>query len=154
VLFKALADRYPNRPFERRELTATFSVCPRLIPVGEPLILNVVHFVDSYVTDEGGPRRPREAFTWMVFHELMHTWLKRYLKSSPLLAGEYRSEPEVVKDHLHLMSLEIDLFEAAGLRDHRKWIDEFYPTAGGGPYHRAWGIVRKAGHKKFLRELN
>ncbi len=153
-LFKGLFERYPNRPFERKELTATLSVCPRLIPVGEPLILNVVHFLDSYTTDEGGRKRPPEAFTWMVFHELMHTWLRRYLKSSELVNGKYAAESDVVKDHLHLMALEIVLFEEAGLKDQQKWIEAFYPIAGGGNYHRAWDLVRKIGPKKILRELD
>ena len=110
-LFKGLFERYPDKPFERKELTATLSVCTRLIPMGEPLILNVVHFLDSYTTDEGGNKRPPEAFTWMVFHELMHTWLHRYLKSSALLNGKYASEHPVIKEHLHLMALEMVLFK-------------------------------------------
>lgn len=137
--------------FKRKELTATLSACPSP-SYSHPLILNVTRFLKSFMGDQ--PVLSREHFVELVFHELLHNWLvDNRPESSPLLE-KYKDENPQVRSHLHLMAIQIMVYQELKRDDLIRMIEDIYKNKRPPPYGRAWQIVMEIeGIEAFIREL-
>lgn len=93
-----------NLGFQRKEVTATLSVCPRTQSFSNPLVLNVNRHLKSYMADR--PVASETHFADLVFHELLHTWIVENLPWPSPILERYKVEAQVTKNHLHLMAVQ------------------------------------------------
>ena len=135
--------------FSRKEMTATFSVCPKKASYSNPLVLNMTRYLESYMS-------PKLAFSDddfvdLVFHELLHTWVVENLKNSELLR-KYKDEMPTVKNHMHLMAIQKFVYSKLGRTDLVNQLDRIYSKMGG-TYARSWEIVQIEGDDVFVMEF-
>ncbi len=149
ILFKTLFDR-TGLGFSRKEMTATFSVCPKKMSYSDPLVLNMTRFLDSYPTHPN-PDKTEEGFVDLVFHELLHTWVDENLKNSILLK-KYKDENASVRNHLHLMAIQQFVYLKLGRPDMVSKVEKNYKIIGG-TYARSWEIVQIEGYLTFMNEF-
>jgi len=141
-----------NVGFQRKEMTATLSVCPKSPSTSNPLVLGVNRYLKSYMGDK--PVRQGYQFAEQVFHELLHTWVGENLPWPSPLYEKYMNEPPVVRNHLHLMAVQQYVYLKMGRKDLSDWIDLFYSKMPFPEYNRAWEIVTKIeGYQPFVDEL-
>ncbi len=135
----------------RKELTATLSVCPNSWNYSDPLVLRTLNFLKSFMGQR--PTWPDFAFADLVFHELLHTWLvENFIFNGPLLS-KYKSEPPIVRAHLHLMAIQKFVYLELGRKDLSSWISWKY-SGMSKDYARAWQIVDQIeGYAPFIQEL-
>lgn len=145
-LFKVLFDQ-TGAGFSRKEMDATFSLCPGKASYSSPLVFNATRFLNSFMnrsfTDD--------EFSDLVFHELTHLWLVENLKNSDL-RFKYKDEAPVVRNHLHLMAIQKFVYIKLGRPDLIAMLDRKYKSFGGA-YVRAWEIVQLEGFEAFIKEL-
>lgn len=134
-------------PFLYREMQATLTVCD-LSSMSSPLLIYVRNFLPSSEKPQ-----PLWAFAEIVFHEVMHTYVRDVYDISPL-RKKYDSEPPVVLNHVHLMALEKLVLEKLQKKEMLEWIDNRYRNRFPPMYKRAWEIVNDIeGHEAFINEL-
>ena len=134
-------------PFPYGEMQATFTVCD-LPSVSSPLIINVKRFLPS-----APDRLPQWAFPELVFHEVMHSYVRPVYDTSSLLK-KYPNEPIVVRNHLHEMALEKFVLVALQKDEILQWLDDRYRNKFPPAYKRAWEIVNDIeGYQSFVDEL-
>lgn len=151
VLFGKVFEIF-GKGFQRKEVTATLSVCPRTPSYSNPLVLNVTLFLKSY-TKPKSPL-PDEAFADLVFHEMLHTWLMENMNWPTPLLIKYKNEAPSVRSHLHLMAMQIYIYTLLGRPDLVQMIEVQYGKIPSPVYQRAWEIVSKIeGHEAFITEL-
>lgn len=146
LLAAALAE--VGKPFRRREVSATLSLC-KFPSMSHPLLVNMRRFMDS-ATD--GEPRPMFLFGALVFHELLHTYVFDNLEASELIDKKYDAEPGSVKSHVHLMAIMKKTYLKLGLEEELARITE-KDSKIGPIYARAWEIVSLEGHEALLSEL-
>jgi hypothetical protein len=139
-----------GKGFARTEVAASLAVCLRAPSYSDPLVLNVSRHLRALV---GGRARGVDAFVDLVFHELIHTWIVEHLPETTVLLREYASESRVVRNHLHLMALQVMVYRQAGRADLLTMIGELYPRMMEDVYPRAWQIVQAEGAEAFFAEL-
>lgn len=138
--------------FQRKEMTATLSVCPNTPSYSNPLILNVTRHLKSYMQDK--PVRQAYQFADLVFHELLHTWVKENLPWPSPMFEKYKAEVPVVRNHLHLMAVQQYVYTKLNRKDLLDWIDLSYSKMPDKNYNRAWEIVSKIeGYQVFVEEF-
>ncbi|WP_276371767.1 hypothetical protein [Chryseolinea sp. H1M3-3] len=147
ALFMETALQEVGVPFPYREMQATLTVCD-LSSVSSPLIINVKGFLSSAVN-----QHPLWAFPEIVFHEVMHTYVRNVYDISPL-RKKYASEPPVVLNHLHEMALEKMILVKLNRGELLNWVDNRYRNLFPPVYKRAWEIVNDIeGYEAFIDEL-
>ena len=139
--------------FSRTELTATLSACPRSSSTSDPLVLVVNRYLKTY-----HPEFPSETrgfiFADQVFHELLHNWLGEHRPETTRLLEKYKNEEQIVKNHLHLMAMQKDIYTELGRTDLLLWLEQQYSRGPDPAYRRAWEIVnRLEGYQSFVFEL-
>jgi len=135
-------------PFPYKEIQGTLTVSD--VPsTSSPLLFNIKPFLSS-----ASKPFPLSAFPEIVFHELMHIYLRGVTDSS-VLRKKYSNESIVTRNHLHLMALEKFVLLKLGKTDLLKWLDTDYRTGDLPPdYKRAWEIVNdEEGYEEFIKEL-
>lgn len=138
--------------FQRKEMTATLSVCPKSPSTSDPLVLAVNTYLKSYMGDK--PVRQGYQFADLVFHELLHTWVRENLSWPSPLYEKYINEPPVVRNHLHLMAVQQYVYLKMGRKDLSDWIDLSYSKMPFPEYNRAWEIVTQIeGAQPFIDEF-
>ncbi|WP_413574674.1 hypothetical protein ACLVWU_10630 [Bdellovibrio sp. HCB290] len=141
-----------NKGFQRKEMTATLSVCPQSPSTSDPLILVVNTYLKSYMGDK--PVQQGYQFADLVFHELLHTWVRENIPFPSPLYEKYKNEPPVVRNHLHLMAVQQYVYLKLGRKDLAEWIDHLYSKMPSPAYNRAWEIVTKIeGYQPFVDEF-
>ena len=134
-------------PFPYKEMQATLSVC---LPASTsiPLIIDVRPFLPG-----AKAAAPAWEFTEVVFHELMHSYVRPVLSRSELMK-KYANEPPTVKYHLHVMAVEKMVLLKLGRPDDLKTLDHDYRNSPDPAYKRAWEIVNdQEGYEPFIGEL-
>jgi hypothetical protein len=135
-------------PFPYKEMQATLTVCSAVPSMSAPLFVNVVSFLPSAVT-----RYPDSNFVETLYHELMHTYVRRVNATSEL-RKKYKAEPPLVLNHLHVMALEKMVLLKLGKTEELKVVISDYQSVLPPAYKRAWEIVDKIeGHQPFVAEL-
>jgi hypothetical protein len=135
-------------PFPYKEMQAYLTVCPGVIPMSAPLFINVGRYLSSAAT-----RYPDEHFVETLYHELMHTYIRRVVDTSAL-RKKYADEPRPVLSHLHVMALEKMVLLKLGKTDELKLVANQYQSIMPPPYKRAWEIVDKIeGYQPLVNEL-
>src|SRR5215471_398602 len=131
-------------PFPYRAMQMTLSVCPGVTgAMAEPLMMNVQPFLS-----DAAVARPNWNFSTVVFHKLMHQYVRPVLESSQL-RRKYASEPPAVQLHLHVLALVRFALVKLGKDAELKWMD-----AEARGVNRAWEIVSDIeGYEPFLNEL-
>jgi len=91
----------------------------------------------------------------VLFHELLHKFLREHLPEQSPLLSEHQTENPRVLNHLHLLALEKAVYLQLGLTAELAElisIDEQLPS---GAYKRAWEIVNQSPDEylKYLNEL-
>lgn len=152
-LFYHLFKKINGKSFKRKEYTVTLSACPNLVPFSQPIVINTTPYLEKPVADNKVVRRPKSVFTWIVFHELTHNWIEEHLDETVLIR-KYKNESQAVLAHLHLLSVELYVFEKVGKKEILNWLEAFYLSPRRPEYGRAWEIVHKEGRDTFLNELN
>lgn len=136
--------------FSRKEMSATFSVCPKKPSYSDPLVLNMTRYLESHMGTI--PTKGEDDFVDLVFHELLHTWVVEHLESSQL-RRKYKDELPSVKNHMHLMAIQKFVYSKLGRIDLITLLDVLYGRIIGGTYARAWEIVNIEGHEAFVNEF-
>jgi hypothetical protein len=150
VLFGKVFEMF-GRGFQRKEFTATLSVCPAP-SYSNPLILNVTRFLRSYMGTR--PVRSNDSFNDLVFHELLHTWLSENLGFPTPLIQKYENEEPTVRSHLHLMAMQKYIYSNLNRQDLLNLIDSQYQNMPVPAYNRAWKIVSQIeGYEPFIAEI-
>jgi hypothetical protein len=151
VKYLQIAFKEIGLPFPYTEMQATLTVSS-VASTSTPLIINVKSFLSS-------AEKPASisVFPIILFHELMHTYLRGVVDSS-LLRKKYAAESFMTLNHLHLMALEKFVLLKSGDTATLKWLDRDYRTNAytnfPPDYKRAWEIVNdKEGHEAFINEL-
>jgi hypothetical protein len=135
-------------PFPYTEMQAAITVCPGVRSMSTPLMLNVTRYLSSAKT-----RDPDWLFVETVYHELMHTYVRR-VNANSVLRKKYAAEAPVVLNHLHVMALEKFALLKLGKTDELTRVGVDYETLLPPPYKRAWEIVNDIeGHQAFVNEL-
>lgn len=136
-----------GRSFPRQEVDATLTACD-FPSMSSPLIIYTKGFLSSAA-------RPHavSVFPIVVFHELMHIFL-RPVKDSSLLQRKYASESALTQGQLRVMALEKFVLVKLGREDVIKWLDTRYRIRFSPEHRRAWEIVNDIeGHEAFIAEL-
>ena len=147
ALFMKTALQEVGVPFPYQEMQATLTVCD-LSSVSSPLIINVKNFLSL-----SEKQQPLWAFPEIVFHEVMHTYVRNVYDIS-ILRKKYASEPPVILNHLHEMALEKLILLKLNRTDLLHWVDNRYRNLFPPVYKRAWEIVNDIeGYEAFIKEL-
>jgi hypothetical protein len=132
--------------FPYQEMQATLTVC---LPASTsiPLIVEV----DKFLSTAKKPA-PAWEFSEIVFHELMHTYVRPVLSRSALMK-KYQNEAPATRYHLHVMAIEkMTLLKLNRPVDLKTMADE-YRNGPDPAYKRAWEIVNSEGYQAFIEEL-
>ena len=121
--------------FPFREMQATLTVClPDSTSI--PLIIEVTEFLPT----AKNPAPPWE-FSEIVFHELMHTYVRPVLAGAgypnSALMKKYQNEAPTTKYHLHVMAVEKMTLLKLNRLDALKTIDHEYRNGPDPAYKRA-----------------
>ena len=134
-------------PFPYVEMQAALTVSP-VASTSAPLIINIKSFLSS-----AEKPAPLSVFPIILFHELMHTYL-RGIGDSSLFRKKYASESFVTLNHLHLMALEKFVLLKLGKTEVLNWLDNDYRTGLPPDYKRAWEIVNDIeDYQTFIKDL-
>lgn len=135
-------------PYPYKEVQASLTVCTGVISMSSPLFVNVVKFLPS------APRRyPDSHFVEILYHELMHTYVRK-VRDVSALRKKYADESPVCLSHLHVMALEKLVLVKLGKTEDLKLLASEYQNSLSAPYKRAWTIVNDIeGHEVFIQEL-
>lgn len=97
---------------------------------------------------------PKEYFKWLLFHELLHTWLDDNLGSNQTeLLKKYQDETSEVREHIHLMAIQKMVYLKLKRLDLVEFCDQCYRRNPDG-YRRSWEIVNDIeGHEQILQDL-
>ena len=132
--------------FPFQEMQAVLTVCP-VDSMSTPLLINVT----SFLSDAPNPQ-PLWFLSEVVFHELMHTYV-RPINAVSALRKKYQAEPLVTLNHLHVMALEKLALTKLGEPERLKYLDLMINTVAPPTYKRAWEIVNAEGYQAFVAEL-
>jgi len=151
IKYLRIAFREIGLPFPYGEMQAALTVSS-VASTSTPLIINVKPFLSSAAKPVS-----LSVFPIIVFHELMHTYLRGVVDNS-LLRKKYAAESFMTLNHLHLMALEKFVLVKSGDTATLKWLDEDYRTNAytsfPPDYKRAWEIVNdNEGYEAFINEL-
>jgi hypothetical protein len=146
-LFQVLFDS-TGKGFERTELTATLSLCPKTGSYSYPLVLNIRPYLKSVMTPN--PVFNDEDFVDLIFHELLHTWVVNNLGYSKLIE-KYEAESRTTQNHLHVMAAQKFVYLKLGREEFLNYLAESYKPFP--DYARAWDIVNTEGHIEFMKEM-
>jgi hypothetical protein len=129
------------------DVQVTLTVClPASTSV--PLVIDVTPFLPT-------AKKPAPAweFSEVVFHELMHSYVRPVYAHSALM-NKYRDELPTTKYHLHVMAIEKMTLIKLNRPEELKTIDHDYRSGPDPAYKRAWEIVNDIeGWKPFIDEL-
>lgn len=141
--------RFFGKGFARKELVVTLSACRATPSMGTPLILNVTHFLKTYMVAR--PTQGSAEFAVLLFHELLHVWLTEHLPATTPLLTKYAAESLPTRNHLHLVAIQRYLMRKLKRQDMLDFMKSDYVKMGGG-HKRAWDIVEQE-EDNFIREL-
>lgn len=133
--------------FPYHEMQATLTVC---LPASTsiPLVVEVNEFLPT-----AKRLTPAWKFSEILFHELMHTYVRPVFAHSALMK-KYQNETATTKYHLHVMAVEKMTLLKLNRLDDLKTIDYEYRNGPDSAYKRAWEIVNDIeGHQAFIEEL-
>ena len=96
-----------------------------------------------------------DAFSSLVFHELLHVWVDDNIrKDKSEYLEKYKNEDSLVLDHLHLMAIQKMIYLKINRQDLLNFIDESYRSNQGPFYKRAWEIVNDVeGYESILADV-
>ncbi|NII24844.1 hypothetical protein HB364_07135 [Pseudoflavitalea sp. X16] len=136
-----------GRSFPWQDVEATLTACD-FPSMGSPLII----YTKSFLSSAPKPH-PVSVFPIVVFHELMHIFL-RAVNDSSLLKKKYVLESPFTLGQLQVMALEKFVLLKLGRLDIIKWLDTRYRTRFSPEHRRAWEIVNDIeGCEAFIEEL-
>jgi len=139
-----------NAPFRRNELTAFITLCA-IQSMSTPLIINGRRFLSSPMKQSPWPL---SRFSYIVFHEILHTHLPPLYAGKSLLLAKYKDETPVVRNHLYLFSVVKHVYLKLGREQQLSDIVTTDSSSKDPSYARAWEIVNKIeGHEPFVKEL-
>lgn len=151
ALFQELFKKFPVG-FSRKELTGTFSVCHRHPSYNNPLVINVTPLLKSFAQEFSREQYPDYAFIDLVFHEMLHTWLKENFVRDQALMEKYKTETPEVLNHIVLMALQKYAYHQLGRTDLEEWMDKRYSSMSA-DYKRSWEIVKIEGYQNLVDAL-
>ncbi|MBX7136130.1 MAG: hypothetical protein K1X67_25955 [Fimbriimonadaceae bacterium] len=146
--YLATAMREIGLPYPYTEVQATLTVCPAVTPMSAPLFMNV----RPHLSSAKNPL-PDWQFAFVVFRELMHTYILPVRPVSELRNKKYASEAQATLVHLHVPALEKFVLTTLGEAEKLRELNEQYRTRSSATYRRAWEIVSTEGHDAFLKEF-
>jgi hypothetical protein len=141
-----------GKTFSSRSATVRLTLCdiPSESFIG--IVINMRYALQSF-TPKPVPMRYKVN---TLFHELLHTFLVDHPVANSELLKDFSTEPERVRNHLHLFALEKAVF--LQLDEHQALqelvaIDSQLP---GGFYKRAWEIVNASDSEylKYIAEVS
>lgn len=95
-----------------------------------------------------------EYFRWLLFHELLHTWLDDNLGSDRTeLLKKHTNETAEVREHIHLMAIQKMVYLKLNRLDLLEFCDQCYRRNPDG-YRRSWEIINDIeGHERVIKDL-
>lgn len=117
------------------------------------LVLGLRRFLNS---DQWNPRLNKEdAFSSLVFHELLHIWVDENLnEKKSLILLKYCNEDSHILAHLHLMAIQKMVYLKINRPDLLEMLDDSYCNFSPPAFRRAWEIVNDVeGYENVLSDL-
>jgi len=159
----AEVEKLTGQSFKFHETIAAVITCPTYPSMSIPLMLNARRFLKSTAPD-GRPPEDAKAFSRMIFHELLHRYVKERVAELPggttPLLQKYKDEPQVVRSHLHNVALMQVVYKALGRTDDfAESRTAGYTTSaiaglrGAGDMDRALAIIEAEKPETLVREL-
>jgi hypothetical protein len=134
-----------GRPFPLKEVQATLTAC-EFPSMSSPFLIYTRPFLSS------APKpHPVSVFPIVIFHELMHIYLRNMRDSS--WYSKFSSESEGVLNQAYIMALEKFVTERLGKTIVLQWIDTRYRTRLTPDHKRAWELVNDKGYNVFMEEI-
>ena len=148
----ATTEELTGKEFPTREADVRLTLCS--VPsesTGIDIKINMRYALHSF-TKEPVPLRYKVS---IFYHELLHRFIDRNLPRQSRLLVEHASEPDRVRDHLHLLALEKAVYLQLGLKEQLAEIIRVDGELPNGFYKRAWEIVNKdeTTYLKYMAEL-
>ena len=142
-------------PFRFRETRAALVLC-RFPSMSIPLIINMRPYVSAIVKEQ---ITPLPVFSNTIFHEVLHRFVDDCIKALPggttPLLEKYRTEPPVVRNHLHLYAIEQLVYQKLGReKDEEAAVADEQRLKSGVSLKRAREIVAAEKADNFVRELH
>jgi len=137
--------RLTGRPFKFHEAQAALITCPPFPAMSLPLMLNVRRLLK---TTQGAESDDVTAFSRLIFHEVLHRYVFDRVHELPgattPLLDKYKSEPQPVRSHLHVLAIMEQVFNALGREDDLAADRKFMNSLGGIPGMRGAGDLKRA----------
>jgi hypothetical protein len=138
-----------GKPFSKKELTASLSLCT-FPSMSSPILINsrfaLKSFTDDPISDS--------VLLSTVFHEILHGYIDGLKLDTSKLLKKYDKESVGVLNHLHLLALQKATYIKLKWEDKLKGViakDEELPNPD---YKKAWSIVNKSeSYQTFIEEL-
>lgn len=133
-------------PFGFHERVAILHTCDGLRSMSAPLLISARGYLKTIYPDDTWP--VSRFATNFLFHELLHNYLYYSFDLNP---EEFGDLPPVVRNHLHLMALEKEVFMRLELTDAIAFNRDFYNREP--LYKLAVAVVEEKGAEYFLKQL-
>ncbi len=145
-------EKITNKPFPDKSFTVRLTLCNIPSQSYFGIGINMRYALESFTTTPV----PISYKVNTLFHELLHKYFAENPIENSVLLEQYASEPERVRNHLHLLALQkavnLKLNETNMLKDQIA-IDSQLPD---GYYKRAWEIVNETDteYLKYVSEIS
>ncbi len=145
-------EKITGKQFSRRDVEIRLTLCnlPSESSHGD-IKVNMRFALHTFTKDPVSLRYKVSLF----YHELLHEFVDKNLPAHSELLRQHASEPERVRDHLHLLALEKAVYLRLGLKEELAEIIRVDGELPNGFYKRAWEIVNtgETTHLKYVDEL-
>ncbi|MEM9840202.1 MAG: hypothetical protein AAF830_13740 [Pseudomonadota bacterium] len=142
-------------PFEFYEARANIFLCSGMPSLASPLIVSARSYV---VAGPNQKTQPLSVLTNTLWHEVVHRFIRDIVgpaetATTPLLK-KYADEKPVVRNHLHLIAIENQVYRRLGLGEHLQSVIAFDQSLRSAEAF-AWAreIAEKEGDAAFVAEL-
>ena len=134
-----------GRPFPFREVHATLTAC-EFSSMSSPFLI----YTKSFLSSAPKPH-PVSVFPIVIFHELMHIYLRNLHDSS--WHSKFSSESARTLNQAYIMALEKFVTERSGKTTVLQWLDIRYRTRLTPDHKRAWELINNEGYNVFIEEI-
>lgn len=134
-----------GKKFTERAFQVSLSVCS-FPSMAEPLLINARFSLKSFVA----AALPTDVTVGIIFHELLHHYLRGRIPERSQLLAERAGEDDTVRSHLHLLALQKAVYLRLHLRETLERVmakDRALPNKS---YGRAWDIVEDGQRESAL----
>lgn len=144
-------EKITGKPFTEKNVSAYLTLCDLPSQSIFGVSVNMRYALSSF-TKNPVPMRYKIG---VLYHEILHKYVDKYLPARSVLLAKYQNEPARVREHLHLLALQKAVYLELGMKDELAEVIDIDSQFPGGFYKRAWQIVNqdKDDYLKYVEEL-